>query len=169
MKENTKLVSMIIAVVVILDQITKALVVKFIALNGIGFSIFNDFFRLIHVRNNAVAFSFGSDFNPIVKIILFIIFPIVLLTLLYIYTIKTKSKLKLEKVALALIIGGGIANIIDRIFRPSGVVDFLDFKFYNILGFQRWPTFNVADSCVVVGVILIIIAIILEKKNEQKS
>lgn len=168
-KKNIKLVAIIMACVIIIDQITKAIVATTIPLYGIGTSIFGDFFRIIHVRNNAVAFSLGSNFSPTLKFILFIVLPIIVLSLLVIYTLKVKSISKLERSALALIAGGGFGNIIDRIFRPSGVVDFLDVKFYGLFGFERWPTFNIADSCVVVGVILMLIAILLEKKNEQKS
>ena len=56
------------------------------------------------------------------------------------------------------IVGGGIGNLIDRFFRPEGVVDFIDVKFYGLFGMERWPTFNVADSAVVVCGILLIIS-----------
>jgi signal peptidase II len=58
-------------------------------------------------------------------------------------------------------VGGGLGNVIDRIFRSEGVVDFLSFKFYGLFGFERWPTFNVADSSVVVCAVLLVISTIL--------
>ncbi len=168
MKSRTKLSLITLLCVVFLDQLSKFLIVKFIPLFQVEYSFFNDFLRIIHVRNTAIAFSFGRNFPPTIKLILFIIIPIIFLFLLLLYVIRTKEMTKLETFSLSLIIGGGFGNLIDRIFR-EGVVDFIDVKFYGLFGFERWPTFNVADSCVVIGVILMIITLFLEKKHEQKS
>ena len=68
------------------------------------------------------------------------------------------------------IIGGGIGNLIDRIFRSEGVVDFIDVKFFGIFGLDRWPTFNVADAAIVVcGIILITTFIIMIIKDSKKE
>ena len=67
------------------------------------------------------------------------------------------------------IIGGGIGNLIDRIFRAEGVVDFIDVKFYGLFGMERWPTFNVADSAVVVCGILLIVSFIAMTIKDIKS
>jgi signal peptidase II len=65
------------------------------------------------------------------------------------------------------IIGGGFGNLIDRFFRPDGVVDFIDVKFYGLFGLERWPTFNVADSAVVVcGSLLFISMLFFSVKKE---
>ena len=73
---------------------------------------------------------------------------------------KSNDFTKLQRWAIAGIVGGGIGNLIDRIFRPEGVVDFIDVKFYGLFGMERWPTFNVADSAVVVCGILLIVSFI---------
>jgi signal peptidase II len=73
---------------------------------------------------------------------------------------------------LAAIMGGGLGNQVDRYFRPDGVIDFIDFKFYGIFGFERWPVFNLADSSVVVAGIALLISYLVtgvKEKNEQKS
>ena len=67
------------------------------------------------------------------------------------------------------IAGGGFGNLIDRFFRAEGVVDFIDVKFYGLFGMERWPTFNVADSAVVVCGILLIISFIVTSIKESKS
>ena len=86
---------------------------------------------------------------------------------------KYKIKSKTEKTALALIIGGGIGNLIDRFCRPAGVIDFINVKVYGFLGYDYWPTFNIADSCVVTGVLLIIVysivSFIKEKRNNANN
>ena len=62
-----------------------------------------------------------------------------------------------------------MGNIIDRIFRPEGVVDFISAKFYGILGFERWPTFNAADSSVVVCGIILVVTLFFAKKHEPET
>ena len=69
-----------------------------------------------------------------------------------------------------VIVGGGLGNIIDRIFRPDGVIDFIDVKFFGIFGLNRWPTFNVADASVVVcGILMIISFCITFSKDSKKN
>lgn len=164
------------AAIVILDQITKALVVAYIPENTIKFSLFNDFLRIIHVRNDAVAFSMGSSLDLPVKIVLFIILPLALMVLLSYALVSSKYDKEFntfQRWCIAGIIGGGVGNLVDRIFRSLRVVDFISTKMYGFLGFDRFPTYNVADSAVVVSVILLLISVLFMKKdglkNEQKN
>lgn len=85
----------------------------------------------------------------------FLIIPIIVL--IFVFSFALKETNRIARIALVLILSGGIGNIIDRLFRPLGVVDFLDVKFFGIFGLQRWPTFNFADSYVVIGITLFII------------
>ncbi len=154
--------------ILIIDQVTKYLVVKDIPFHTVGESFFGGVLRIIHTRNLAVAFSMGDSFSPQVRLLLFTIVPAVVLLVILLYFLRSNDFSTLQRWAIAGILGGGFGNLTDRIFRPLGVVDFVDVKFYGILGFQRWPTFNVADASVVVFSILLLIAYILEerKKNE---
>ena len=154
--------------ILISDQVTKALIVNKIPYHTVGWSFWGGFLRIIHTRNLAVAFSMGDNFPHIVRFVLFTIVPAVVLILLLIYFLKSKAFTPLQSWAVAGIIGGGFGNLTDRIFRPMGVVDFIDVKFYGIFGLERWPTFNIADASVVVCGILLFITYITEerKKNE---
>ena len=67
------------------------------------------------------------------------------------------------------IVGGGIGNLIDRAFRAEGVVDFIDVKFFGIFGLDRWPTFNVADSSIIICGILLAITFIISIKKEKST
>ncbi len=159
-------------IILISDQITKILIVSYIKVSDPPISIIGDFLRIIHRRNPAVAFSIGSGWPDIIRLILFTILPIIVLIGLVIFYLRSDEFTKVQRWALTALLGGGIGNLIDRIFRPDGVVDFIDVKFYGIFGWERWPTFNVADSTIVVaGIILIITYIIEERKihNEQKT
>ena len=162
------------AFVIILDQIVKALIVKNIPLYNMfnpPIEVFgNDFLWIIHVRNKAIAFSIGHNMPEAMRPALFIILPIVVLGFLLWYYFKSDEFTKLQRWVVAGIIGGGIGNIIDRIFRPDGVVDFISVKFYGLFGFDRWPTFNIADSSVVICCIILLFSIFIgSKKVENKE
>jgi len=159
------------AFVILVDQITKAIIVK-IQPNHPSFitQVFNnDFLQIIHVRNPAIAFSVGRNLPEQFRPFLFIIVPILVLCFLIWYFFKSNDFTLFQRWLAAGIIGGGFGNIIDRIFRKEGVVDFIDVKFYGIFGWQRWPTFNIADAAVVVCCILLLIAIFLPAKKEKEN
>lgn len=168
--KKTKIYPIILSLIIIIaDQISKALIANSIALNTIGKSFFNGIFRIIHVRNLGIAFSLGTAAPEILRIFLFIVLPLAVLSLFAVYYFKTNELSRIQRWACALILGGGFGNLIDRIFRPLGVVDFLDFKFYGIFGLERWPTFNVADSSVVVGATLLVISYLFFDKKNMKN
>jgi len=157
------------AILIAADQITKFLVVKAIPPYTVAWNFGGDFFRLIHVKNQGVAFSMGSSFPDSLRVVLFIAVPLVVLGAVGYYLVKGKDLTGGQRWSLAAIIGGGIGNQIDRIFRPDGVVDFLDFKFYGIFGLERWPTFNIADASLVVSSVVLIILLFLQEISMRKS
>jgi len=168
--EKKKLLPFILtAVVIILDQITKALVVKHIPLMTIGYQFFGDFLRIIHVANTGVAFSMGDSLPLILRRFVFGLVPTIVMALVVVVYLRNSDFTLLQNWAICGIVGGGIGNVIDRFFRAEGVVDFIDVKFYGLFGLQRWPTFNVADSAVVVCGIILIITFIIQVKNESKE
>ena len=150
------------ALVIILDQITKAIIVaKWPRVGTFIKDVFNnEILLLIHVRNKAIAFSIGDNVPEQFRFALFVIIPILVLIFLIWYYFSSTEFNRLQRWAIAGIIGGGIGNIIDRIFRPDGVVDFISVKFYGLFGMERWPTFNVADSSVVICSIILLISMI---------
>ena len=167
---KSKLLPLILTVVVIvLDQITKALVCRFIPMNTIGTQFFGDFLRIIHVRNPGVAFSFGARWPDAMRRVAFSIIPIIVLGIVLGVYFRNNDFTKLQRWAICGVVGGGFGNIIDRIFRPAGVVDFIDVKFYGLFGLERWPTFNVADSAVVVCGIMLVISFFISMIKDKKS
>jgi len=163
-----KLIPFILMVSAIaVDQLSKAVIVKNLP-EGRRIDVFgNEFLWIWHVRNTAIAFSLGHNLPDWIKPILFIIFPVAVLAYLVWFYLKSNELTPIQRWCLAGILGGGLGNLIDRIFRPNGVVDFISVKFYGFLGFSRWPTFNLADSFVVVFGILFLITLILPVPREK--
>ena len=156
--------------VILVDQITKTIIALNWPIGTMIADVFgNDFLHIYHVRNKLIAFSLGSSIPDPIKPVVFIILPLLVLGILLWYYFKSSDFTTLQRWATAGIIGGGIGNLIDRIFRPEGVVDFISIKFYGLFGFDRWPTFNVADSSVVVCCILLFISIIFSPKSAEEK
>ena len=164
--------------IVITDQVTKLLVkggtIPFLNLRVEGMSygqsknIIGDFFKLTFVENPGIAF--GIDVNETSKLLLSIFTLIASIGILY-YLWKSREQKLIVRLALALILGGAIGNLIDRTFYGvfygyekifyGHVVDFfnVDFFDFTIFGrtYERWPIFNIADASVTVGVIFLLI------------
>ena len=150
-------------VIVILDQVTKLIIVAQVPLfyqTGEVIPVLGDFLRIIHVRNLGIAFSIGHGLVPWLRRLLFIALPLVVMVLLFVFYYMSSTLTQRQRWLVAGILGGGIGNIIDRIFRPLGVVDFLDVKFYGLFGMERWPTFNVADAAVVMCGFLLVVSML---------
>ncbi|MCX7027347.1 MAG: signal peptidase II [Spirochaetes bacterium] len=153
------------------DQLVKAIVVRQIPLDTVGVRLWNDWLWIVHTRNLGIAFSIGEGLSRLIRIGFFIVLPSCFLVVAFVFCLKSKSLNKFQRVAIAIVAGGGLGNLIDRIFRPDGVVDFLSFSLFGIFGFDRFPTFNIADNCVTVGAGLILISgLLLDKggKNVQR-
>lgn len=171
MKENRRFLPFVLTVaLVVIDQISKALVMKYIPLNTIYKRFFGDFLYICHVRNTGAAFSLGAGSSVFLRVLVFVVLPAALMAFMCYLIASKKSPLSnAQKWFVAGIAGGGIGTLIDRIFRfNEGVVDFISVKFYGIFGLERWPTFNVSDSCVVVFVILFAISVIFTRDKEKK-
>lgn len=138
------------------DQIVKWIVVATLPLER-PVAVIGDVVRLTYVQNTAIAFSIGRGIPDDLRRVLLLILPLAAIVMIAVYYFASKELSRLQRWLLAAILGGGIGNYIDRIVRPDGVVDFVDVKFYGILGFSRFPTFNVADSTVVVASILLLV------------
>jgi signal peptidase II len=147
--------------IILVDQIVKWVVSRTLP-----------YLRFTYVQNPALSFSIGRGFGDTGRIILTMVLPMLVVAFVLFYFLAGKDITQGQRWILAAIMGGGLGNQVDRYFRPEGVVDFIDFKFYGIFGFERWPVFNVADSTVVVAGIALLISFLVtgvREKNEQKS
>ncbi|MBR6085589.1 MAG: signal peptidase II [Spirochaetales bacterium] len=172
MKDYKRFLPFILTVaLVVIDQISKLIVMKSIPLNSVGATLFGDFLIICHVRNTGAAFSLGAGSSVFLRILVFIILPLALMVFMC-YLVATRKNIltNAQKWFVAGIAGGGFGTLFDRIFRfNEGVVDFISVKFYGLFGMQRWPTFNLSDSFVVVFVILFALSVIFQKNPEREG
>lgn len=151
--------------VILADQLSKWIVSLTVRPWSVGFSLFGDFFRIIRVYNPGIAFSLGSGLSHDIRAIIFGLIPLAVICVVAFVYFRSEDLTRLQRWCIAGIIGGGLGNLIDRFFRPEGVLDFLDVKFYGLFGLERWPTFNIADSSVVVCGIILMISLFLTARS----
>jgi len=120
----------------------------------------SDFFSLVQVWNHGVSFGMFSSLES--SQIIFSIIQSLIAVVLFVWLFRNK-KLHITW-ALALIIGGALGNLTDRI-KNAAVADFLDFHIAS----YHWPAFNLADSCVFIGVMILIFEDVIFKKNDKKN
>jgi len=152
---------LIVLVVIVLDRWTKRLVERRISIYT-HIQIIPGFFRLTHTENTGAAFSMFADSPAPWKTALLIGFSVVALVVVSVLLWKNHPSHAVSGVGLALIMGGALGNLWDRL--ASGrVVDFLLFYVRH----YQWPVFNLADSAIVVGAGLLIVEIVFAKSHSQ--
>ena len=135
------LIPAIAVLVIILDVVTKMIVVKQVAFHETIKVL--PFINIVHIENKGAAFGLFAGLGNV----FFIIISLVAILFIAFY-LKTVQK-RMEIISLSLVLGGAVGNLIDRI-RIGKVTDFIDFYINN----WHWPSFNVADSALTVGIIL---------------
>lgn len=154
-KNISRIMCAAIALVVFIgDQATKAMVVGSIPEHAI-IPIIPHFFNLTHVKNAGAAFGMFSDTPSPLKTAILIIVSAALLTIVLTFAWRSPRLHWEAGVGLALILGGALSNLVDRI-RLGRVVDFLDFYTRG----YHWYTFNLADSAIVVGAFFLILQVV---------
>ena len=139
---------------VILDQVTKALVINF-------FNLYDSVALLPMINLTFVVnygFAFGLLNNPSLNQIL--VSLVILAIIIYFLYLLIKTQDKIFQLTLTLILAGALGNFIDRIFRGF-VIDFIDIY----IGKYHWPAFNIADSCITVGFVVLMINILFLNKK----
>lgn len=150
------IVSFIIAIlIVVADQLIKLLVVNTIKVDG-PVSILNGLVDFLYCENRGMAFGMLQNARWV-----FISFTFVVMVGIVIYILKTKPKSKFLLASLSLILGGGIGNLIDRIFLGY-VIDYIRLSFFS-------PVCNFADYCITIGTALLVIYILFFGQNTTNT
>ncbi len=138
---------------VVFDQLSKYWATEVLK-NGESIKIIGNFLRLTYAENRGAAFSILQN-----QRVFFLIITIIMLIILGIVYFTNRNLSKLSRLSMAMIAGGAIGNFIDR-YRMGYVIDFIDVRFGT---FYNFPVFNIADSFVVCGTILMVILILFNK------
>lgn len=153
--------SIMITVLILADQFTKGWIESNYQL-GQSTEVIKGLFNITYVRNTGAAFGMGAGAPDIWRQILFLAIP-VLACFYIIWLIWTSRKERsILSFSYSLILAGAIGNLIDR-FSMGYVVDFLDFYYKQ----SHFPAFNVADSCITIAAILLILDYLFELKKEK--
>ena len=145
-------ITILITVSVLLDQLSKTLIRNNVDQYS-EVKLIGEYFILTNVENSGAFLGLGSDFSPFIKTIFLLILPVIVLICIIVYVYRDKQIDKISLIGFCLIIGGGIANIYDRILYGS-VTDFL---FIDLGGIFKTGIFNIADLSVTTGMILILL------------
>ena len=143
--------------IILLDQVSKLLILHFLPLFS-AMEIIPGFFNLVHVRNTGAAFSILAGVNSVWRQGLFVGLTIVVVGILLFAYGKLRPEDRWTRTAYALITGGALGNLVDRL-RLGEVVDFLD----CYVGAYHWPAFNLADSAISVGALMLVISVLRGK------
>jgi signal peptidase II len=154
---------MIALVVVLLDRWSKHVVAQRIRLYAY-IQIIPGFFRLTHTENTGAAFSLFDDSHAHWKTGLLIAFSVIALGVVSVLLWKNERAHIVTGIGLALIMGGALGNLWDRLARGR-VVDFLLFYVKR----YQWPVFNLADSAIVIGAGLLVLEILFHKSSGQEE
>jgi signal peptidase II len=153
----------IIAALVSIDQLTKWLIVRSIELHDYR-PLVDGFLSISHVRNYGAAFGIFADADLPYQAALFAALSLAALSAIAVYAYRLPAEARLPQMALALILGGAVGNLIDRL-RLGYVVDFIHVYWKQ----HQWPDFNVADSAITVGVSLLILDILRSPQTESAN
>lgn len=148
-------------VVLVLDRATKWLVAENIPLHD-TVPVIPGFFRLTHVQNRGAAFGLFAESPSEWKVAMLVVFSLIALAVVSALLWRNSHALSMTGSALALILGGAVGNLWDRLL-SGHVVDFLDFY----VNTYHWPAFNVADSAIVIGALLLVGEILFKSPQAE--
>jgi signal peptidase II len=152
------------AIIIFLDRVSKGLVAARVPI-GTGITVIPGFLRITHWLNEGAAFSlFADSSSPYAVRWGLIAFSALAAIAVLIALVRLGSRISLATVALALVLGGALGNLHDRIAYGS-VVDFIEVHIFS----YHWPDFNVADSSIVTGACLLLLDSLLPKKSSESA
>lgn len=146
-------------VVILLDQMTKAAVAHLLRAHQ-SIPVIPGFFNIVHVRNRGMAFGLMNRPSGDLSVYILIAASLAAVVFLLVWSFRLKEAGTLVPLGLSLILGGAVGNLIDRI-RFHEVIDFLDIYW----GAYHWPAFNVADSAITVGTVIVAMSLIFQHRR----
>jgi signal peptidase II len=155
-----KLLLLVGGAVILLDQITKSIVMMNLNLSEVWTPApwLEPYFRIVHWRNTGAAFGLGQDFG-----LVFTILAIIVSGVIVYYFPRIPKEETILRLALGLQFGGAVGNLIDRL-TMGFVLDFI-----SLLAFLNMPVFNIADLSITIGVIVLVLAVWQKERQQEKE
>lgn len=150
-------------VLIVIDQITKVYIDSTMTLHD-SLPVIPGFFNITYVRNPGAAFGFLAGASPLFRSIFFLGISAVAIGCIFYYIKKSRDDEPFLILALSLILSGAVGNFIDRA-RFGEVIDFLDVY----IGSHHWPAFNVADSAISIGAVILIIEMFRRRSGKDEK
>ena len=160
MSPKARLVFILLIAIVLLDQATKMIVDRMLPLHQ-SVPVIENFFSLTYIRNTGAAFGLLAEANEFFRRGFLIAFSLAAIGFIILMLRRLPESEKALTVALGFILGGAVGNLVDRLSYGE-VIDFLDFYWSS----YHWPAFNVADSFITVGVLLIMCRLATSKDSD---
>ena len=157
LKNKYTMLAIVAGFIIFFDQISKAYIVHYLPLHH-SIVIIPGFFDITHIQNPGGAFGLMANLSSTMRTILFLFVSSLAVGLIFYFYKKTPRTHPFLATAFALIFGGAIGNLMDRV-RFGIVVDFLDFYIGNL----HWPAFNIADSAITVGILIFLYHLLFKK------
>jgi signal peptidase II len=157
MKRKYTILLIVFCILLALDQVSKLVINQYVPLHQSS-EVIAGFFNIVHVQNRGAAFGLLAHIPGAAHI--FLITSLIAIALILVYFRWIKEGEVWTPICLSLILTGAVGNLIDR-FRLGSVIDFLDFYYQG----WHWPAFNVADSSITIGVILLALKILWGEKK----
>ena len=156
-------VAVIAGVVLALDQLSKWYVRRTVSLYE-SIAVIDSLFNITHVRNTGGAFSLLASSSRTVRLPFFLLVSVIAVVVLLFFVRRVRPEQRLLLFALGVILGGALGNFVDRLVY-GGVTDFLDFHWHG----YYWPAFNVADSCITTGMlILLVYSLLVHEESDDR-
>ncbi len=156
-----KIVAIVASLIIFFDQLSKYVVMQKVSLHE-TIPIFDGFFNIVHIYNRGAAFGFLNRSDIEWQFWLFLVATIVAVIIIY-YLVRTAQFSFTLFIALGLVLGGAIGNLVDRI-RFRAVLDFLDFYVDK----WHWPAFNIADIAICLGAFLTCLSMFINEREKNK-
>jgi signal peptidase II len=149
--------------VVAMDQFTKFMILQSLKLNE-SIPLYPDLVYLTYIQNPGTAFGFMSNMETFVRIPFFVAITIAAGSIVYFYQRLIPQEQRVTRIALGLVWGGALGNFVDRIMYGR-VIDFIDMRYHDF----QWYIFNVADSCITIGLLYLLFEFIWGTRRQTQS